>query len=179
VFADKTWGILHAAFLEIFNQNASGLSFEELYRSVALRRSCPRAALTSHHTHRDRNAYNMVLHKFGDRLYSGLQKTLIDRLKTVAAKIEAAQGEPFLKELKKRWDEHNKSTQMIRDILMVRPRPSVVFRSSCTPITPTSNSSAAWCAFVATSHRHAGCSRALALPVPSLRTCYGGVFLAA
>lgn len=30
------------------------------------------------------------------------------------------QGESFLKELKARWDDHIKSTQMIRDILMVR-----------------------------------------------------------
>jgi hypothetical protein len=34
--------------------------------------------------------------------------------------VEATQGLPFLRELKRRWDDHNKSTQMIRDILMVR-----------------------------------------------------------
>jgi len=33
-FADKTWRILESAIREIHNQNASGLSFEELYRSV-------------------------------------------------------------------------------------------------------------------------------------------------
>lgn len=38
----------------------------------------------------------------------------------VPAQVEAAQGLPFLRELKKRWDDHVKSTQMIRDILMVR-----------------------------------------------------------
>ena len=62
----------------------------------------------------------MVLHKYGDRLYNGLTTTLTDHLKEVAAKIEATSGMPFLKELKKQWDDHNKSTQMIRDILMVR-----------------------------------------------------------
>ena len=61
----------------------------------------------------------MVLHKFGDRLYNGLTRTLTLHLKDVAAKVEATQGVPFLKELKKRWDEHLKATQMIRDILMV------------------------------------------------------------
>jgi Cullin family len=132
--------------------------------------------LTSHHTYHLRNAYNMVLHKFGDRLYSGLQKTLIDRLKTVAAKIEAAQGEPFLKELKKRWDEHNKSTQMIRDILMVSPRPRR-FQIRARPDTSTGGSSAGWCAFVATSHRYDGCNRVSTLPVPSRTQC-GGLFLA-
>lgn len=32
--ADKTWRILESAIREIHNQNASGLSFEELYRCV-------------------------------------------------------------------------------------------------------------------------------------------------
>ena len=31
-FADKTWQVLEAAIHEINNHNASGLSFEELYR---------------------------------------------------------------------------------------------------------------------------------------------------
>lgn len=62
----------------------------------------------------------MVLHKYGPRLYDGLIRTLTAHLTEVAGKIEATQGVPFLRELKKRWDEHNKSTQMIRDILMVR-----------------------------------------------------------
>ena len=69
---------------------------------------------------RRRNAYNMVINKFGDRLYNGLVQTQTEHLRVVAAKIEAAQGETFLRELKLRWDHHNKSMQMIRDILMVR-----------------------------------------------------------
>ena len=32
-YADKTWKILEHAIHEIYNHNASGLSFEELYRS--------------------------------------------------------------------------------------------------------------------------------------------------
>lgn len=66
-----------------------------------------------------RNAYNMVLHKFGDKLYNGVTQALTRQLQMVASKIEATQGVPFLKELKQHWDDHNKSTQMIRDILMV------------------------------------------------------------
>lgn len=31
-YADKTWKILEDAIHEIYNHNASGLSFEELYR---------------------------------------------------------------------------------------------------------------------------------------------------
>lgn len=32
MLADKTWKVLEDAIREIHNQNASGLSFEELYR---------------------------------------------------------------------------------------------------------------------------------------------------
>ena len=42
---------------EIYNKNASVLSFEELYR----------------------NAYNLVLHKHGDLLYEGVQKCVEER----------------------------------------------------------------------------------------------------
>jgi hypothetical protein len=71
------------------------------------------------------NAYNMVLHKHGPRLYEGLTRTLTAHLTDVAGKLEGKEGAAFLRELKKRWDDHNKSTQMIRDILMVRwPYPS-------------------------------------------------------
>lgn len=33
-YAEKTWKILEHAIHEIYNHNASGLSFEELYRSA-------------------------------------------------------------------------------------------------------------------------------------------------
>jgi len=98
---EKTWKVIEEAINEIHNQNASGLSFEELYR----------------------NAYNMVLHKFGERLYSGTRKAITDHLKSIAAKVEGSgQGPGFLRELKKRWDDHIKSTQMVRDILMYMDR---------------------------------------------------------
>lgn len=61
----------------------------------------------------------MVINKFGDQLYNGLEGTIIKHLQNIESKIEAAQGESFLRELKLRWDHHNKSMQMIRDILMV------------------------------------------------------------
>lgn len=35
-YADKTWKILEHAINEIYNHNASGLSFEELYRFALL-----------------------------------------------------------------------------------------------------------------------------------------------
>ena len=65
-YANKTWQTLHNAIHEIHKQNASGLSFEELYR----------------------NAYNMVLHKFGDKLYQGLSDTITAHLRTVADHVQ-------------------------------------------------------------------------------------------
>ena len=77
----------------------------------------------------------MVINKFGDRLYNGLVETITGHLRGVAAKVEAAQGEGFLRELKTRWEHHNKSMQMIRDILMARaPRPSRQLWSQCQPL---------------------------------------------
>lgn len=40
----------------------------------------------------------------------------------VAGRIEGAQGEGFLRALKAEWEAHNKSVQMIRDILMYMDR---------------------------------------------------------
>ncbi|KAG2714318.1 hypothetical protein I3760_03G021400 [Carya illinoinensis] len=69
-----------------------------------------------------RNAYNMVLHKFGEKLYSGLVTTMTSRLLEISRSIEAAQGEVFLEELNRKWADHNKALQMIRDILMYMDR---------------------------------------------------------
>ncbi|KAJ8445458.1 hypothetical protein Cgig2_031271 [Carnegiea gigantea] len=99
-YADKTWKILEHAIHEIYNHNASGLSFEELYR----------------------NAYNMVLHKYGEKLYSGLVTTMSAHLREISKSIEAAQGGSFLEELNRKWADHNKALQMIRDILMYMDR---------------------------------------------------------
>ncbi|KAI3808672.1 hypothetical protein L1987_24630 [Smallanthus sonchifolius] len=99
-YAERTWKILEHAIHEIYNHNASGLSFEELYR----------------------NAYNMVLHKFGEKLYTGLVSTMTLHLREIAASVEASQGPLFLEELNRKWTEHNKALQMIRDILMYMDR---------------------------------------------------------
>lgn len=69
-----------------------------------------------------RNAYNMVLHKYGEKLYSGLVTTMTTHLKKLSESIESAQGGSFLEELNRKWTEHNKALQMIRDILMYMDR---------------------------------------------------------
>lgn len=110
-YAEKTWKILEHAIHEIYNHNASGLSFEELYR----------------------NAYNMVLHKYGEKLYSGLVTTMTGHLREIAKTIEAAQGSLFLEGLNRKWVDHNKALQMIRDILMYMDR-TYVTNSNKTPV---------------------------------------------
>ncbi|XP_027096898.1 cullin-3A isoform X2 [Coffea arabica] len=64
----------------------------------------------------------MVLHKFGEKLYSGLVGTMTLHLQEMAKTIEAAQGNLFLEELNRKWNDHNKALQMIRDILMYMDR---------------------------------------------------------
>ncbi|KAM2107525.1 hypothetical protein ACFX1Q_024488 [Malus domestica] len=97
---EKTWKILEHAIHEIYNHNLSSFSFEEVYR----------------------HAYNMVVHNFGEKLYSGLLTTMTYHVKEMFKLIEAAQGELFLEELNRNWAEHNKAVQMIRDILVYMDR---------------------------------------------------------
>mmetsp|Transcript_5272 Transcript_5272/g.15651 ORF Transcript_5272/g.15651 Transcript_5272/m.15651 type:complete len:87 (+) Transcript_5272:103-363(+) len=59
--AQDIWKSLCSAMSEIYNKNASVLSFEELYR----------------------HAYNLVLHKHGDLLYEGVRETVYTRLHSV------------------------------------------------------------------------------------------------
>ncbi|KAF8017365.1 hypothetical protein BT93_H2531 [Corymbia citriodora subsp. variegata] len=99
-YADQAWEKLEHAIHQIYNHNDSYLNFEELYRS----------------------AYNMVLHKFGEKLYSGLVTTMTAHLKNISKSIEDAQGGLFLEELDRKWNDHNKALQTIRDILMYMDR---------------------------------------------------------
>lgn len=106
-YAENTWNLLKGAIHEIHKQNASGLSFEELYR----------------------NAYNMVLHKYGDRLYKGLQQVVDEHLRGVANEVAVANDDTFLEALNKAWSDHKISMLMIRDILMYMDRVYVMHHS--------------------------------------------------
>jgi cullin 3 len=95
-YPEKTWRLLENAIHEINNDNSSGLSFEELHR----------------------NAYNMVVNKYGPRLYNGLQKTTEEHLSKIADKIEQLNGEAMLKSLEYEYEKHKKSFSIIREIFM-------------------------------------------------------------
>ncbi|XP_065039589.1 cullin-3A-like isoform X2 [Musa acuminata AAA Group] len=75
----------------------------------------------------------MVLHKHGEKLYSGLMTTMTWHLKEISQSIEAVQGDLFLEELNRKWGEHTKALQMIRDILMYMDR-TFITSSRKTPV---------------------------------------------
>eukprot|EP00929_Paragymnodinium_shiwhaense_P119379 TRINITY_DN91272_c0_g1_i1.p1 TRINITY_DN91272_c0_g1~~TRINITY_DN91272_c0_g1_i1.p1 ORF type:complete len:769 (+),score=209.87 TRINITY_DN91272_c0_g1_i1:168-2474(+) len=98
--SNRTWECLKHAIHQIHNHNASSLSFEELYR----------------------NAYNLVLHKYGELLYNGVQGVVTDHLIAVAQNCVDCADDRLLEELKKQWDDHKTTMVMIRDILMYMDR---------------------------------------------------------
>ncbi|XKL66368.1 hypothetical protein PGB90_009788 [Kerria lacca] len=96
-FVENIWALLKNAIQEIQKKNNSGLSFEELYR----------------------NAYTMVLHKHGEKLYSGLKEVVTSHLETkVREDVLKSLNNNFLQTLNQAWNDHQTSMVMIRDILM-------------------------------------------------------------
>lgn len=67
-YVNNIWDLLKNAIQEIQRKNNSGLSFEELYR----------------------NAYTMVLHKHGEKLYTGLREVVTEHL---IFKVRECRGE--------------------------------------------------------------------------------------
>ncbi|VDO59389.1 unnamed protein product [Haemonchus placei] len=101
-YVTQVWEMLKKAIQEIQRKNNSGLSFEELYR----------------------NAYTMVLHKYGERLYTGLKQVVEDHLRNyVRVKIvESLDSGNFLEVINEAWSDHTTAMVMIRDILMYMDR---------------------------------------------------------
>ncbi|KAK6046010.1 cullin family protein [Cooperia oncophora] len=102
-YVTQVWEMLKKAIQEIQRKNNSGLSFEELYR----------------------NAYEqMVLHKYGERLYTGLKQVVEDHLRNyVRVKIvDSLDTGNFLEVLNEAWSDHTTAMVMIRDILMYMDR---------------------------------------------------------
>ncbi|CAH0700615.1 unnamed protein product [Spodoptera exigua] len=100
-YVESIWSLLKNAIQEIQKKNNSGLSFEELYR----------------------NAYTMVLHKHGERLYTGLKEVVTQHLETkVREDVLHSLHNGFLQTLNNAWTDHQTSMVMIRDILMYMDR---------------------------------------------------------
>mmetsp|Transcript_19410 Transcript_19410/g.45154 ORF Transcript_19410/g.45154 Transcript_19410/m.45154 type:complete len:776 (+) Transcript_19410:417-2744(+) len=98
--AKQTWNVLAKAIDEIYNRNASQLSFEELYR----------------------NAYNLVLHKHGTLLYEGVTEKINSHLYKTTERLSNVPNNSLLEELANTWTEHQITMIMVRDILMYMDR---------------------------------------------------------
>jgi cullin 3 len=98
--ATKVWDILARAIDEIYNRNASQLSFEELYR----------------------HAYNLVLHKHGAVLYEGVTAKLTQHLTETVEQLASTHPTSLLESVATAWKEHCVTMIMIRDILMYMDR---------------------------------------------------------
>ncbi|KAK6519855.1 Cullin-3 [Arthrobotrys conoides] len=113
---EDSWALLSEALQQIYERDASNLSFEELYRT----------------------AYKMVLKKHGDPLYNSvneLVKTRLQRVTTTQLKparpsfaltssaLERREsGNRFLAAVKQSWEDHQLCLGMITDILMYLDR---------------------------------------------------------
>ncbi|KTF94962.1 hypothetical protein cypCar_00021117 [Cyprinus carpio] len=100
-YVNNIWDLLKNAIQEIQRKNNSGLSFEELYR----------------------NAYTMVLHKHGEKLYTGLREVVTEHLiNKVREDVLHSLNNNFLQTLNQAWNDHQTAMVMIRDILMYMDR---------------------------------------------------------
>ncbi|KAK6348616.1 Cullin-3 [Orbilia javanica] len=113
---EDAWAVLSEALQQIYERDASNLSFEELYRT----------------------AYKMVLKKHGDPLYNSvndlvrtrLQRVTTTQLKparptsasTSSALERRESGNRFLAAVKQSWEDHQLCLGMITDILMYLDR---------------------------------------------------------
>lgn len=89
--ASQTWEALANAIDEIYNRNASQLSFEELYR----------------------NAYNLVLHKHGTLLYEGVSEKLSSHLLETVDRLADVPDSSLLEEISSTWNEHQVRTRKL------------------------------------------------------------------
>lgn len=60
----------------------------------------------------------MVLHKFGNDLYTNLGNVVTAHLEGVGKEIQEQTNEDFLVAINNAWNDHKVSMGMIRDILM-------------------------------------------------------------
>lgn len=90
------WNTMKDAIQMIYAQQASQLSYEELYRT----------------------AYQMVLHKHGEMLYDNVKKTTAEMLQPIAQKLINMPDEDLLQEITSVWHLEKNVIHKISDILL-------------------------------------------------------------
>jgi cullin 3 len=98
--AEQNISILSEAIDEIHSRNASGLSFEELYR----------------------NSYNLVLHKHGHLLYDGVSEKVTRHLMRTAEILSETPDTVLMDAVAASFREHQITMSMVSDILMYMDR---------------------------------------------------------
>lgn len=88
--------IICNAINEVYNQNSSQLSFEQIYGT----------------------AYKLVLQKQGDVLYERLREVISKHLKSSVQRLQNENVSNFLAQLVEEWELHRASFQRISDVLM-------------------------------------------------------------
>jgi cullin 3 len=104
--AKKLWNTLKVAITEIYNQNASSLSFEELYR----------------------NAYNLVLHRHSELLYGGVRDTIREQLVKSRDQICSTKNDELMQSMVRTWTFHTVAFNMMKDILMYMDKSYAITR---------------------------------------------------
>eukprot|EP00906_Rhabdomonas_costata_P004683 RCo006921 len=94
--AREKWKTIENAIQQIYQQNASSLSFQNLYTS----------------------GYQIILHKHGEILYTGVEATMTAHVIRERERANAQPDGTFLQELLSCWEKHRTAVSMIRDILM-------------------------------------------------------------
>ena len=98
--AFQHWNTIKEAIVKIYKQQASQLSYEELYRT----------------------AYSLVLHKHGELLYTGVKNTTVEQLHPLVEKLLNCSEEDLLKRVNETWKTVKLCIIMIKDILMYMDR---------------------------------------------------------
>ena len=97
---EDAWVTLSSAINTIFAKQQSKLSFEVLYR----------------------NAYNLVLWKHGEFLYSNIRETVTVHLQGQTQLIAAQNGDEFMSTLQRQWKDFKLAITLIRDVCMYLDR---------------------------------------------------------
>jgi len=111
--AQKSWEKLEKALVRIFAREHQDLSFEELYRT----------------------AYNLVLHRYGELLYEGLERGFHYQAQLVRSTVQsrAHRSEVLLESLRTRWQLYKNAVRTVRDVFMYADR-SFIRSTGRTPV---------------------------------------------
>lgn len=94
--ANKCWDLLNSSIDKIYDKQASTLSYEELYR----------------------NAYYLVLHKYGDFAYKNLEEALKKLILKLFKRVVNCEQDLILKTVSECWQEGKTIINLIKDIFL-------------------------------------------------------------